>query len=176
MGEVTKINAGGAKLAPPAPISDELDRSRFDCGNDELNQWFRRQAIKSESRTSRTYVVRSGGDIAGFYCISAGSVFRKELPTAKLRRNTPDSVPVVVIGRLAVDTRFQGAKIGKGMLKDALTRAISFAEEIGVLAVIVHAIDDDAVLFYQRFNFQISPTNDRTLILPISVAIEAIKG
>jgi len=131
--------------------------------------------MANDGYSARTFVVAVGPRVIGYYCLATGAVMRKDLPSAKLRQNLPEQVPVVVIGRLAVDKRFQSRGFGAGLLRDAILRVISAAEEIGVRAVIVHAIDDPARDFYLKYGFLQSEWNDRTLFLPIETAKEALR-
>jgi predicted N-acetyltransferase YhbS len=133
-----------------------------------------RQARASEGRSARTYVVAAGRRVIGYYCLAAGSVTRADLPRASLRRNQPEQVPVIVLGRLAVDVDFAGCGIGKGLLKDALARSLSAAAGIGVRGILVHAIDHQAAGFYLKFQFLPFPTNELTLVLPLDTAAAAI--
>jgi predicted N-acetyltransferase YhbS len=80
----------------------------------------------------------------------------------------PPIIPVIVIGRMAVDLNYQGKKIGSGLIKDALKRSINVSREIGAAAVLVHAIDQEVVPFYARYGFQPFPQGELTLFLPMS--------
>lgn len=166
--------AGRRGLAAPCPLSHEHDTSSFDCGRPELDDWLKRTALRSQGETARTYVVCAGARVAGFYTLAAGSVIRGDLPSARLRRNTPPDVPVIVLGRLAVDAGFQGMGIGSGMLKEAIVRAVEASREIGVKALVVHALDDAAAAFYLGYGFVPSPVHARTLVLPIATARAAL--
>lgn len=166
MGNVTPLPVARAAFTPPAPITSEHDLSQFDCGKMPLNDWLRRHAVKNEGRASRCFVVCTGKAVAGFYCLSAGSVEHAETPQA-LKRNMPSVIPVFVLGRMAVDKKYQGHGLGGGLLKDALLRAASAANEIGALAVMVHSIDRETVPFYVQYGFQIFPEGSQTLFMPI---------
>ena len=120
MAEITADPAAGPPLTPPSPLSPAHDCSQFACGRPALDDWLRRSALKSEGRTARTYAVAVGPRVVAYYGLAAGAVVRKALPSARARRNTPAEVPVVVIGRLAVDLRYQRRGIGAGLLKDAI--------------------------------------------------------
>ncbi len=87
----------------------------------------------------------------------------------------PDPIPVIVLGRLAVSVDHQGQGIGRGMLKDAVFRAIGIAEQVGVKAMLVHAISSEAKRFYLRRGFVESPANDMTLMVTIKDAIAHIR-
>jgi GNAT superfamily N-acetyltransferase len=169
MGKVTPhpVMVRGPQLRPPERLSAAHDISGFDCGKPDLNDWLVRQARRSEGRSARTYVATADSRVVGFYCLAAGSVIRDQMPNANLRRNVPEQVPVIVLGRLAVDKKFAGRGFGKGLLKDALLRCLNVSEAVGARAVLVHAIDDEACGFYRKFGFLPFPTSSRTLILPI---------
>jgi len=122
--------------------------------------------MKNEGRSSRCFVVCEDNSVVGYYCTAAGAVERGKLPK-KFQRNLPESVPVVIIGRLAVDKRKQGKGIGPGLLKDALLRILNASREVGARAVLVHAIDNDVVPFYRNYGFLSFPTEARTLFLPL---------
>jgi GNAT superfamily N-acetyltransferase len=161
-------------LTRPAPLSAEHVLSGFDCGEAALNDWLRSQALKNESRFSRTYVVCDAANVVGYYCISAGSVERGAAP-GKLRRNAPLSIPVSIIGRLAVCKSHAGRGLGASLLSDALQRIAFASQSIGIGAVLVHAKDDKARSFYLRHaEFIEYPKESRTLFLPIETVIEAI--
>ena len=162
------------KLQQPRPIKAADDCSGFRCGKPDLDDWLVHRALKQEGRASRTYVVCSGDKVVGYYCLAAGSVLRDRLPSAKLRKNMPDAIPVIVIGRLAVDERFNGQGIGGGMLKGAILKSIEASRRIGIRAILVHVIDETAPPFYDAYGFVRSPMGERTFVLPINTAVEAL--
>jgi GNAT superfamily N-acetyltransferase len=158
------------RYARPEPIRETHSVSAFDCGQETLNDWLRYRALDSEGRTARTYVVCTGNEIAGYYCLASGST-RRDSWIKKLRHGTPDNIPIMIIGRLAVDRKHQGQRIGSGLLKDALARALASSQIAGVRAAMVHAIDPAAVLFYGRHGFTEFPASSKTLFLPIESII-----
>lgn len=105
----------------------------------------------------------------GYYVIAAGAVSHADA-TAAIRRNMPDPVPVMVLARLAVDVRAQGVKLGAGLLQDAVKRVLAVAENAGVRALLVHAIDDRAKQFYEHCGFQVSPAHPMALMLRLANA------
>ncbi len=176
MGNVTPLTqptGGGPQPRPPEPLRDHHNITGFDCGKPDLNRWLARRSFESEGRTARTFVVSADGRVVGFYCLSTGSVIRSELPKS-FTRNTPDPVPVLVMGRLAVDLKYQHRGFGAGLLKDAIMRSLSISSEVGFLGLIVHVLDDSAIPFYVRYSFIPSPTNARTFILPLETARGAL--
>lgn len=161
------------RYSAPAPLTAEHDVSRFDCGEPALNDWLQRRALKNESRFSRTYVVCAEGRVVAYFCISAGAVERLAAP-GKVRRNAPDTIPVSVIGRLAVDRAHAGRGLGADMLFEALRRIAIASRSIGIGAVLVHAKDDAARRFYLRCaEFIEYPEDSRTLFLPIETVMAA---
>lgn len=161
------------RLSAPVPLTAEHDLSAFDCGEPALNEWLRHRAFKNESRFSRTYVVCEGTRVVAYFCISAGAVERRAAP-GKVRRNAPDTIPVSVIGRLAVSRDHAGKGLGADMLSDALRRIAVASQSIGIGAVLVHAKDDAAKRFYMKCaEFIEYPADSRTLFLPIETVVAA---
>lgn len=160
-------------LSAPTPLTAQHDVSAFDCGEPVLNDWLRQRAMKNESRFSRTYVVCADNEVVGYFCISAGAVEREAAPK-KIGRNAPDTIPVSVIGRLAVTQSYAGIGLGADLLSDALRRIALASQSIGIGAVLVHAKDDDAKSFYLRCaEFIEYPIDSRTLFLPIETVVAA---
>lgn len=165
MGEVTPFEVPA--FLPPVPLASNHDLSCFDCGNAPLNDWLRLRAIKSEARSARCFGVCARKSIVvGYYCIAAGAIQHEGAPR-KIRQNMPDPIPAIVIGRLGVDRMYQGHGLGRALLKDALLRIVHASELVGARAVLVHAVDQEAVPFYARYGFRAFPTNAQTLFLPI---------
>jgi len=161
------------RLSVPVPLAAEHDLSAFDCGEPALNDWLRHRALKNESRFSRTYVVCEGNRVVAYFCISAGAVERAAAP-GKVRRNAPDTIPVTVIGRLAVSRDHAGRGLGVDILSDALRRIAVASQSIGIGAVLVHAKDDAAKRFYMKCaEFIEYPADSRTLFLPIETVVAA---
>jgi GNAT superfamily N-acetyltransferase len=164
-----------SSLRAPEPISATHDLSDFRSGESALDDWLRRRAMRNEaSGGSRTYVVceKSGDRVVACYCLAAGAVAHAVAP-GKVRRNMPEPVPVLVIGRLAVDRRYQGHGLGRALLRDAIFRAIQAAGIAGIRAILVHAISDSARQFYVRAGFQPSPVDPMTLMITIAEADKA---
>jgi ribosomal protein S18 acetylase RimI-like enzyme len=146
--------------------------SDFSCGTPELDRWLRAWARHNDANAAaRTFVsVATGTDrVCGFYCLAAGSLVRAEAP-GRLARNMPDPIPVVLIGRLAVDLRDARRGLGGSLLQHAVVQSVRVAQTIGMRAMVVHAKDDRAVAFYERFGFTRFPSGDRTLYLRVADA------
>lgn len=174
MGEVTPYSdAALAALGPPVPLMAGHDVSRFDCGKVPLNDWIRDTALRAEGRTSRCYVTTQRNRVVGFYCLAAGAVSHEGAPR-KLRQNAPDPVPIVIIGRLAVDKSLQGMGVGRALLKDALLRIAKASDLVGARAVVVHVVDQRAVPFYARYGFRAFPMGNQTLFLTIDEIVRSL--
>jgi hypothetical protein len=160
-------------LSPPAPLTADHDLTEFDCGNLALNDWLKHRALKNESRFSRTYVVCEGNRVVAYFCISAGAVERQAAP-GKLRRNAPDTIPISVIGRLAVSRSHAGRGLGADILADALRRIAGASQTIGIGAVLVQSKDETAKRFYLACaEFIEWPVDSRMLFLPIETVVGA---
>jgi predicted N-acetyltransferase YhbS len=154
--------------SPPGPLRGKDSTEGFECGEQSLDIWFEKHARQAEaSGSARVFVTTDDGErVVGFYALAAASVSPKDA-TGRLMRGQPErqSVPAILVGRLAVDLDHQGNQVGRSLLQDALLKCATAADSIGARAVIVHAISDDAVHFYERFGFEASPTDPRHLIL-----------
>lgn len=115
-------------------------------------------------------VVDPDNQVVGFYALAAGAVAHQSA-TSGVRRNMPDPIPVMVLGRLAVDCRAQGIKLGAAMLQDAVNRAIGVSQNTGVRALLVHGLHERAMRFYKHYGFEASPLNPMTLMLRISTVM-----
>ncbi len=160
-------------LSAPEKLRADHDLSEFECGEPTLDDWLRRRALSNEeSGASRTYVVCAGQQVAGYYALAVGAVAHAEAP-GRVRRNMPEPVPVMIIGRLAVHKDFQGRKIGPALLRDAVLRTLQAAEIAGVRAILVHAISERARQFYEDCGFIPSPMDPMTLMITVAEAAKA---
>jgi len=153
-------------------LSSRHDRSAFDCGRPMLTDWLKTRAGQFEKRDlARTYVaVRTGGTVVvGYYALSNHRVAHDVLPPDQSKGLPRLDVPVVLLGRLAVDRTAQGKGLGSLLLIDALRRSQHLAEHVGVRAVEVDAIDDDARRFYLKFGFTPLLDDPNHLLLPMHV-------
>jgi GNAT superfamily N-acetyltransferase len=160
-------------LTPPSPLKPEHDLKSFDCGKKPLDDWLRQRALKAEGITARTYVVCEGIRVVGYYTLVTGAVRREEAPK-RLSRNSPVQIPVLLLARLAVHSGAARAGIGSGLLKDAMRRFVQVSTIVGVRALLVHALDDDAAAFYLKFGFVEFPAGSHTLFLPLETITSAV--
>jgi predicted N-acetyltransferase YhbS len=155
------------RFSAPEPLADRHILDGFDSGVPSLDSWLQRRARANQiDGASRTYVTCDGDTVIGYYALASGSIATHDA-VGRFRRNMPDPIPIVVLGRLAVDHRHQGRKLGRGLVRDAAQRVLAAAGEIGVRGLIVHAINDEAKAFYLSLGFLQSPTHDMTLMVSI---------
>lgn len=143
----------------------------FGCGREPLDRWLKRSASQGERRDStRTFVAADdGGLVLGYYTLVAGEVDHAEA-TESVRKGLPRHfpIPVAILARFAVDASRQREGLGAKLLHDALERICRAAQEVAVRAVVVHAIDDEAAAFYERFGFRPLGTAPRTLMVTLA--------
>lgn len=164
------------RISAPQKLSPDHDLSQFLCGEPTLDDWLRRRALQNEeSGASRTYVVCVGKQVVGYYALAVGAITHAAAP-GRVRRNMPDPLPVMVLGRLAVDQTMQGQEIGRGLLRDAVLRTVQAADIAGIRAILVHAISDRAKQFYVKCGFIPSPVDPMTLMITVEEAMNALSG
>jgi GNAT superfamily N-acetyltransferase len=162
------------KLCPPEKLNSSHQMESFNSGNSQLDDWLKRRALKNEAEgASRTYVLCAGEIVVAYYCLANGAV-AQTMATGRVRRNMPDPVPVMVIGRLAVDLHWQGKGIGRALLRDAILRTLQAAEIAGIRAILVHAISEEAKRFYEQCGFTASPLDAMTLMVNVKDARESL--
>jgi GNAT superfamily N-acetyltransferase len=167
---------GADEITLPEKLTPHHDISSFDSGVPLLDDWLKRRAIvNEESGASRTYVVCAEGCVIGYYALANGAVAHTEV-TGKVRRNMPDPIPVMVLGRLAIDRAYHGRRLGAGLLRDAILRTLQAAEIAGIRAILVHAISEDAKTFYERCGFSQSPVDPMTLMITMADAEKVLGG
>lgn len=166
---------GAEQITAPEHLTPEHDTASFECGVPALDDWLKKRALPNEEEGgSRTYVV-CAGRVIGYYALANGAVAHAGA-TGRTRRNMPDPVPVMVLGRLAVDQAWQGRGIAQGLLRDAILRILQAAEIGGIRAILVHAISEDAKRFYERHGFAASAVDPMTLMITVADAERALGG
>lgn len=164
-----------------APLRvDKLRREHrvdsFDCGQEALNRFLTRYALQhQQAEASQTYVALTGDDIVGFYTLVVSQVDCTDAPARLARGLARHPVPLMLLARLAIATAWQGRSLGAGLLKDAMLRTLQAAEIAGIRALAVHAKDDSAKAFYERFDFLPSPTDPYHLFLLLKDVRDAVR-
>ena len=159
------------QLTAPEPLNSAHLIDAFDCGESVLDEWLRKRAMGNQAGgASRTFVVTDpAGRVMGYYALAAGAVAHETAKSA-VRRNMPDPVPVLVLGRLAVDRQAQGMKLGAALLQDAVKRAVGVSADARIRALLVHALSDRAKQFYLHYGFQASTLHPMTLMMRMPTA------
>lgn len=154
-------------LSPPIPIVAGLELADFNSGEPSLDEWLKKRALKNHaSGASRCFVLCNGAIVIGYYSLTAGAISHEAAPKA-MRRNMPDPLPVLLLGRLAIDRRYHNQGLGRALLRDAMIRAVSVASDAGVFSILVHALSEQAKRFYLSRGFVESPLQPMTLIMTL---------
>ncbi len=152
----------------PEPLNPDHDNAGFDCGVASLNIWLKSRATTNQqSRASRTFVACRFGEVVGYYALASSAVVPAAAP-GRFRRNMPDPVPVVVLGRLAVASSHHGKGLGRALFQDASLRVIHAADAIGIRGMVVHTLSDEARIFYLRLGLDESPLDPMTLMVTVT--------
>ncbi|MGH0003606.1 GNAT family N-acetyltransferase [Pseudovibrio ascidiaceicola] len=165
-------------MRPPEILNSEHNISQFDCGTANMNHWLQQTAMRwQRSNGSRVFVLANDDSrVVAYYCLATGQVQRKAAPK-KLTRNSPDPLPVIILGRLAVDVEWAGKGIATDLLLDAFDRIFEVSKTVGVAAVVVHALSEDLVPFYEKFGFirSADKDDDLTLFKPLKAIAQEIE-
>jgi GNAT superfamily N-acetyltransferase len=163
-------------LNPPTLLTKDHDRNSFDCGVAALNDYLKKYALQNQKKhAARTYVATRGNRIVGYYTLAYGSVSLEEAPQIVKAGLPRHPIPVILLARLAVGSSEQGHGLGAALLKDALLRTIQAAEIAGLRAILVHAKDDAAKRFYEKFGFEPSPIDVYHLFLRLSDILSSLR-
>lgn len=162
--------SGMDDLTPPQPLAPDHELDAFESGVAVLDDWLKRRARRNETEgASRTFVLCAGRRVVGYCSLAAGSVLHA-VATGKVRRNVPDPAPVLLLARLAVDRGWHSKGLGADLLSNAILRAIGAADSVGVRAILVHAISDQAKAFYEKHGVRSSSVEPTTLMITIDEA------
>jgi len=138
----------------------------FDCSNRDRNHFLQKYALLNQSSgASTTYVGLADQTVIGYYSLAVGSVEYEQTPERVTKGLAHRPIPVMLLARLAVDQQWQDKGVGAGLLKDAMLRTLQAADIVGIRALLVHAKDDHAKLFYQHFDFIPSPSDPLHLLI-----------
>ncbi|WP_414503161.1 GNAT family N-acetyltransferase [Xenorhabdus nematophila] len=155
-------------LSAPELLSEHHYREAFNSGVITLDQWLKNRALKNNlTGASKTYVVCSENRVLAYYSLAASAIVTDSTP-GHFRRNMPNPIPVVVLGRLAVDRSLQRKGIGRALVQDAALRIIQAADLIGVRGMIIHALSDEVKSFYETIGFEPSPLDPMLLMATLA--------
>src|SRR6266545_2738573 len=132
----------------------------FECGQEALNRFLVRYAFQNQqAEASQTYIALMGDEVVGFYTLVVAQVEYDDAPQRLGKGLAKHPIPLMLLARLAIAVDWQGKGLGSGLLKDAMVRTLQAADVAGIRAIAVHAKDDDARAFYERFGFAAAPTD-----------------
>ena len=155
-------------LLAPVLLHAQHQTEQFSCGVASLDAWLKRRALKNQIQgASRTYVACQADRVVAYYAIASGAVTCNDA-TGRLRRNMPDPIPVVVLGRLGVDSSLHGQGLGRSLVRDAALRILQAADVIGIRGMTVQALSDDARVFYEHMGFEPSPLDPNLLMITLA--------
>ena len=155
-------------IAAPEPLHARHISASFCCGVDSMDDWLKQRAMKNQiTGASRTFVCcNSDSKVMAYYSLASSAVTTYTAP-GRFHRNIPDPIPVVVLGRLAVDKSLHGQGVGRALIRDAGLRVIQVAETIGIRGMLVHALSREAREFYLRVGFEPSPMDPMILMITL---------
>lgn len=154
-------------LSAPTVLAEYHELDKFDSGEASLDEWLKKRARANQvGGASRVFVICEENRVVGYYALSSSCVTPRIVP-GRFRRNMPDPVPVVLLGRLAIDKALQRQGIGRALFRDAAMRVSHAAEAIGVRGIIVHPISDEARRFYLALGFTECPGQSMTLVVTL---------
>ncbi|OWW02088.1 acetyltransferase [Rhizobium sp. R72] len=161
----------------PCPITNQHIIEGFSSGKPSLDSWLKEMALyNQEQGYTRTFVIADENfRVVGYHSVCAGMIHRNDVSRSVKGSKSPTEIPIAVLARLAVDADHQGKGLGKALLKNALMSVVSAAQVVTFRAVIIHALDDDAVSFYKKFGFQETKNMERRLILPTKDIAASLK-
>jgi GNAT superfamily N-acetyltransferase len=155
-------------LSRPEPLNDAHELNDFFCGIASLDDWLKKRARPNQvSGASRTFVVADNHKAVGYYALASGAI-TVEASVGRFRRNMPDPIPVVILGRLAIDRSQQGRGLGRALFRDCALRVAHAADTIGIRGIVVHAISEQAKAFYLALGFDPSPAEPMTLMVTLA--------
>jgi GNAT superfamily N-acetyltransferase len=161
-------------LSAPTLLAEHHELDNFNSGEASLDEWLKKRARANHTGgASRVFVVCEEKRVAGYYSLSSSCITTAKAP-GRFRRNMPDPIPVVLLGRLAIDKTWQRKGLGRSMFQDAAMRVCRAADAIGVRGLVVHAISDDARKFYIRLGFTECPDEPMTLVVTLQDMREAL--
>ncbi|MCK9904263.1 MULTISPECIES: GNAT family N-acetyltransferase [Parafrankia] len=158
-------------LTKPSALTENHDTVAFGCGDPAVDSWLRHHAKDhQQERITNTFVILDGSTIAGFYCLATGAIERVSTPSRWRSRRPADPVPLMLLGRLAVDVRHQGRGVGARLVRDATMRALTVRRMVGTPLLGAHAVAPAGQAFYRHFGFRPSAVDPWLTLLPLQNA------
>lgn len=161
-------------ILQPEPINEQHNINDFNSGEEILDLWLKNRAIKNQkANASRTYVACDSERVIAYYVLASSSV-NASFALGSFKPNLPNPIPVVVLGRLAIDQAYQNRGIGRSLVRDAGFRVIQAAETIGIRGLLVQAISTKAKEFYEKLGFEPSLIDPMTLMVTLDDLISSV--
>jgi GNAT superfamily N-acetyltransferase len=155
-------------ILPPELLTEHHQVDSFVSGVESMDLWLKQRAFKNQMNgASRVFVACEQLRVIAYYALASGAIDVEQAP-GRFRRNMPDPIPVIVLGRLAVDQAFQGKGIGRALIRDAGYRIIQAADTVGIRGIIAQAISENAKAFYEQVGFSPSPLDPMTLMITLN--------
>ncbi|MFJ2365945.1 GNAT family N-acetyltransferase [Pseudomonas sp. NPDC087697] len=158
------------ELSAPVKLNETHDLDAFDCGEDSINEYLKKKAIKAQiAKTATVFVVciKDTGTVVGYYTLSNGMIMRANVVPKKAQRNSPDQHPITILGRMGVCKTLQGTGLSLDLIQDAVLRALTASEDVASTALVVHPLNDRLVGLYEKAGFLRSPQlSSITMMLP----------
>jgi GNAT superfamily N-acetyltransferase len=157
------------EFCSPVQLSAQHDTENFSSGEETLDTWLRERALANmEVSASKTYVICPSGShkVIGYYAICIGQIFSQDV-VGSMQRNMPRQIPAVILGRLAIDEKWQGRGLGKALLQDVVQRSVRATKEVSARLLVVHSISAEAEAFYLHHGFTSLPTETSTYALDL---------
>ncbi|MCX7864852.1 MAG: GNAT family N-acetyltransferase [Novosphingobium sp.] len=161
------MTAQAQAFSPVKKLDASHEVDAFDCGKEPLNRFLQRHAlVNQKAGSAKTWVVcRERQRVVGYYSLAVGAVEHAGAPGRVSKGLARHPIPVMLLARLAIDRSEQGKGLGRALLRDALLRTAQAADIAGIRALLVHAKDDEARAWYERFDFEPSPSDPYHLFL-----------
>jgi GNAT superfamily N-acetyltransferase len=156
------------------PLENSHNKEKFSCGKPLLDNYLHKQAKQDvKKRLSACFILSDGVEIKGYYTLSTASVERKLLPEEIIKKLPPsyNDLPAILLGRLAISANYQGQGLGEIILMDALKRSYLTSKQVGSMAVIVDPLDEEAIKFYEKYDFILLADSGK-MFLPMATIAE----
>ncbi|CDG22039.1 conserved protein of unknown function [Xenorhabdus poinarii G6] len=155
-------------LTEPEPLQHSHSIEAFCSGEESLDHWLKTRAMANQrSRASRTFVTCIDNQVMGYYALSTGVITTSQA-VGRFKRNMPSDIPIILLGRLAVDVKAKGMGIGRALVKDAALRVLQASGLVGVRGMVVHALSEEAKRFYEYIGFVPSPIDPMMLMITLT--------
>ncbi|WP_339433256.1 hypothetical protein [Pseudomonas sp. EA_65y_Pfl2_P78] len=168
----TAAKAISLELSAPVKLTENHDLETFDCGEDSINEYLKKKAIKAQIAKTATVLVvciKNSNTVVGYYTLSNGTIMRADVVPKKAQRNSPDQHPITILGRMGVCKTLQGTGLSLDLIQDAVLRALTASEEVASTALVVHPLNESLVGLYEKAGFLRCPQlSSITMMLPFT--------